>query len=320
MSIIGGYFELELNDNATVYHDNAVALNSGRSALEYILLNKKYKKIYLPYYTCSAVLEPILRQKIDYEFYLLDKNFIPKVKSIKNNEALLYTNYFGIMSENVKIVSNMHTNVIIDNSQAFYNKPIKNIPTFYSPRKYFGLPDGGFAYVNGNVEIDMKQDRSSDRTAHLIKRIENGPELSYLEFKNNEAKLSNIPMSKMSILTQKLLKNIDFKQAKMQRNRNFSILHRELKSLNEIAHMINIKTMNCAMVYPFLRSGNKELRNKMIENKIFVASYWPNVREWLGEKRCYETYVQDNLIPIVIDQRYSIEDMNKQIDFIVANI
>ena len=34
---IGGYFELELNDYGTIFHDNAIALNSARHAFEYIL-------------------------------------------------------------------------------------------------------------------------------------------------------------------------------------------------------------------------------------------------------------------------------------------
>ena len=28
---IGGFFDLELNDNETLYHDNGLALNSGRA-------------------------------------------------------------------------------------------------------------------------------------------------------------------------------------------------------------------------------------------------------------------------------------------------
>ena len=34
MNPIGGYFELELNDYGSVYHDKAIAVNSGRNALE----------------------------------------------------------------------------------------------------------------------------------------------------------------------------------------------------------------------------------------------------------------------------------------------
>ncbi len=74
---IGGYFELETNDFGTVFHDQAIAVNSGRNALEYILLNKNYSKVYVPYYSCDALLQPLQSLNIDFEFFFLDREFLP---------------------------------------------------------------------------------------------------------------------------------------------------------------------------------------------------------------------------------------------------
>lgn len=41
MKAIGGYFELEL-PYSEEYHKNALRLNTGRNAFEYILRSKKY--------------------------------------------------------------------------------------------------------------------------------------------------------------------------------------------------------------------------------------------------------------------------------------
>ena len=57
MSAIGGYFELELNKQGE-YHQDAIRLNTGRNALEYIILANNYKKIYIPYITCAVLLQP----------------------------------------------------------------------------------------------------------------------------------------------------------------------------------------------------------------------------------------------------------------------
>ena len=46
MDSIGGYFQLETNDFGSIFHDKAIAVNSGRNALEYILLSNNYRKIY----------------------------------------------------------------------------------------------------------------------------------------------------------------------------------------------------------------------------------------------------------------------------------
>ena len=55
---IGGYFSLELPFREE-YHKRALRLNTGRNCLEYILRVRGYKKVYVPYYICGAVREPI---------------------------------------------------------------------------------------------------------------------------------------------------------------------------------------------------------------------------------------------------------------------
>lgn len=73
-SPIGGYFELEL-PCFPEYHAKAIALNSGRFCLEYILRCRKYAKVYVPYFTCDSAVEPFVKLGIPYEFYRIDKNY-----------------------------------------------------------------------------------------------------------------------------------------------------------------------------------------------------------------------------------------------------
>jgi len=316
MSVIGGYFGLELNDFGSVYHDKAVALNTGRNALEYILFIKKYKKVFIPYYTCDVTLQPIKRLNVDFEFYHLDENFSPIIESIKEDEVLLYVNYFGILNNKLTAVIEKYINVIIDNAQAFFVQPINNVSTFYSPRKFFGMSDGGFAYVETNQNIDLDQDISLDRISHLIKRIENGAEAGYKSFLSENTKLDNIPFRKMSLLTNKLLRNINFDKVRNIRNNNFKTIHSALGSINELTPLIESEFIDGPMSYPFLKKGNEELKKNLIEKKVFVATYWPNVKIWLKGKDCYELYLYNNLIPIPIDQRYNGVDMNRIIELI----
>ena len=65
MKSIGGYFELELSSSGE-YFPKSIALNTGRNAFEYILKVRYYKKVYIPYYTCDVMLEPIKKLKVDY--------------------------------------------------------------------------------------------------------------------------------------------------------------------------------------------------------------------------------------------------------------
>ncbi len=312
---IGGYFELETNNFGSVFHENAIAVNSCRNALEYVLLVNKYKKIYLPYYTCDVTLQPIKNLNIDFEFYYLDNDFFPKIEIIEENEALLFVNYFGLLNNNISILEKKYQNLIIDNAQAFYAKPFDTVSTVYSPRKFFGLPDGGFVYSKKKLKINLEVDKSSDRMSHLITRIEDGAEAGYKLFQQNDDKLNDLPLRRMSIITKKLLSNIDFESALKKRNENFNILHQALKNKNEFSSIIEKVDINGPMVYPFFRKGNDQLRNQLIAKKIFVAKYWPDVLDRVNNKS-FEAYLVNNLIPLPIDQRYNKNEMN----FIIEKI
>ena len=167
MNPIGGYFELELRKEEE-YHKDAIRLNSARNAFEYILRAREYKKVYLPYYTCDVLLDTINKLKLDYELYHINKKLQPLIdfKRIGTDEAILYTNYFGINGHEVKRLVNSVPNLIIDNSQAFFEKPFKGIDTFYSPRKFFGVPDGAYLYSNHNqIKYERQLEKTDNRYA-----------------------------------------------------------------------------------------------------------------------------------------------------------
>lgn len=306
---VGGYFELELTNHGSVYHDNAYAVNSGRNALELILKNKKIKKLYLPYYTCDVTLQPLKRSGINYEFYKLDKLFNPIITSVNSEEWVLFVNYFGVFTNKVKLLLNRYDYLILDNSQAFFTPTFNDIPAFYSPRKFFGLPDGGFAFINQKIDFNYEPDTSHERFSHLLKRADNLVEQGYSDFQTNDLKLNDQPILKMSRLTKKLLSNIDFEKTKEIRNINFRFLHQYLKTDNELTDIIENAEINGPMVYPYLKKGNNKLRTKLINQQIYVAQYWPNVPDWVKDKDSWEYYLFNNLIPLPIDQRYSESDM-----------
>lgn len=54
MKEIGGYIELDTY-RGKMLHEKAVALNCGRNALAYLIKSKSIKRILLPYFLCSSV-------------------------------------------------------------------------------------------------------------------------------------------------------------------------------------------------------------------------------------------------------------------------
>ncbi|PIE95999.1 hypothetical protein [Bacillus fungorum] len=302
---IGGFFELELPHKGE-YHTQAIRLNKARSALHYLLKTNRTKKIYLPHYMCHCILEPISALHIDYEFYNIDEKFYPIFHQIVDeNEYFLYINYFGLCGENVqKVISNIN-NVIVDNTQAFFESPIEETNTIYSPRKFFGVPDGGYLYTNVKLEDKLPKDSSFSRLQFLAKRIDSSANDSYTLYQKNEKILTDEAPKRMSNLTQRMLQSINYEQVKKRRNDNFQYIHNELKAINELEWDTN--NLNGPMVYPlFVRQEN--IKQLLISNNIYVATYWKEVLQYT-KPNWFEHELTRYLVPLPIDQRYSIKEM-----------
>lgn len=314
---IGGYFEWEFPaNNGSFPHSDGVLLNSGRHSLEYILKSLgMINRLWIPYYTCDVVLQPIERLGVPYTFYRINKDFtLAEEIVLAEGEYLVYTNYFGIMDEYCKQLAVRYGGqLILDNAQAFYAPHIDGINTFYSPRKFAGIPDGGIAYINNHLSIDLARDHSFERCAHLLKRHDLTPMDGYNDFKESSHKIAISPLSLMSTLAQKMLSSLDFEAIKERRLSNFVLLHTYLAASNEL-QMTSLDSFYCPMVYPYY-TKNLELRKRLISNQVFVATYWPNVFEWTRE-RDIEYELSKNIIPIPIDQRYDDKDMMRIVEII----
>lgn len=311
MKEIGGFFELELATKKE-YHKDAIRLNYGRNAIEYILQAKQYKRVYLPYYICNSALEPINKLEIKYEYYHIEKDFRMKFdfKVLKKNELLIYVNYFGICDDKIDELVGKNKlckfQLCIDNTQSFFSYPKEDMHTIYSARKFFGVPDGAYLYTDESIDNELEYELGYDKSEHLIKRIDVGASKAYSSFKNISRYHRGQPIRKMSKLSQKMLGSIDYRQVIEKRLQNFKYLHSLLQELNEIN--IDNKKIKCPMVYPFLNNNMPELRDYLIKNRVYVAQYWSEVLD-LVSKDSVEYNLAFNLIPIPIDQRYDLEDM-----------
>ena len=313
MEAIGGYFSLELPQREE-YHKNAIRLNTGRNCLEYILRLRGYKKVYVPYYTCEAVMEPINKLGIPYEFYHIDIHFEIRDRfTLKEGEALLYTNYFGLKQCYVEqLADKLGTRLIVDNTQAFYAKTLPGIDTFYTCRKFFGVPDGAYLYCDKELDDEIEKDYSYDRVAHLVKRIDLSAEEGFMDFRRVDDGLDNQPIRNMSKLTLRMMQGIDYEAAAQRRRANYQILHEALGQENNLE--LHLEDDVIPMVYPYLVPVDG-LREKLIENKIFVARYWPNVLEW-ARSNDIDYLLAYQMLPLPIDQRYGKEEMDRIIELI----
>lgn len=306
MKPIGGYFELELPQRSE-YHSAAIALNTGRNALEYILRVRGYKNVYLPYYSCEVLLEPFRKLGVDYTFYHIDEHLeIAAPMALGDGDALLYINYYGLKHDYCEaLVARYGKQLIVDDTQSFYALPIDGIDTFYSCRKFFGVADGAYLYCDQPLDMELEQDQSWQRMDYLLKRADISAEAAYADFRAQSERLKDNPIKRMSHLTHLIMASIGYEQVAMRRRENYRLLDEALNGINRISLPLADDTV--PMVYPFL-TDDGGLRLRLIENKIFVAQFWPNVLGWC-EKGCTDHQLTKQLLPLPIDQRYGAEEM-----------
>lgn len=312
MKEIGGYFELELQDKGE-FHKDLWAVNLARNGFEFIILEKKYSKVFLPYFTCDVLLEVLLKNKINYQLYNIDENFEPifDFNELKNGNVFLYTNYFGLKDNYIKKIVEKTDKLIIDNAQSFFSKPIEGIDTFYSARKFFGVSDGAYLTLNGFKKKELEFDYSLDRSRYLFERIEKSASYGYEEYIDSEKKMSTEPLKKMSKLSNKILSSINYDAVAKKRISNFEYLDNNLNSKNKLK--IHKSKKQVPLVYPFWFS--KKIKQRLIENKIYCPTYWPNVIESC-ESSSLEYQMANEIVFLPIDQRYSVKEMQYMLNLI----
>lgn len=310
---IGGYFELELPLREE-YHKDALRLNSGKNCLAYILRCRNYSKVYIPYYTCDVVLKPFQELGIAYEFYHINMHLELSYDIYLNSgEALLYTNYYGLKQRYTEELAQKYGNsLIVDNTQAFFARPLSGIDTFYTCRKFFGVPDGAYLYRDTAIGDILEQSTSYDRFEHLLKRIDLSAGEGFGAYRVNEERLESQPIRTMSKLTQRIMQSIDYEDTASKRRENYQMLHEALGGENNLE--LQLEEDVVPMAYPFL-TPIKGLREKLIENKVFVARYWPNVLDWTT-KDDIEYLLAYQMQPLPIDQRFGEDDMKRIIKLI----
>lgn len=306
---IGGYFSLELY-HGKEYWENAIRLNSGRNCLRYLVRSYGIKTLFVPSYTCPVVWDALKAEDCQLKYYSVDQNFFPLCE-FPSDAYILYTNYFGVCTKNAVALSQQYPRLIVDCSQSFYSQRV-GMASFNSARKFFGVPDGAYLFTDKKYIDGLRQDISFGRASHLLIRADIDAQSGYQIFHENEDAICKEDIKLMSKLTQRILMGIDYKHVADIRRSNYEQLHLALRDINRWKG--ELSETDVPMVYPFL-CPSSGLRQKLIEEQIFVATYWN------GQKDSNVGLdLKENLLALPIDQRYNSKDMSRILNCIFENL
>ena len=314
---MGGFFGLELPEYGNFPYPEGAGcayLSSGRAAFECLLRNMPRPGcILVPQFICNTVLEAPARLGIPVKRYNCTEQLTPILPAVGENELVLLVNYFGF-SHLAGVAAELQGRCVVDATTALYSPPLQGVPTFYSPRKFCGVADGGVALAPElPLWIPPAKDNSSRKSLVLLERIENGAEAAMTASETAEAALDGAPL-RISNLTRRLLTSIDFETAAKQRFANYNILHQALKNINRLN--LPETPLNAPMCYPLV-SGIPGLRDTLIDAGIALPLYWPEVIEQT-DAGDVENRLARQILPLPLDQRYSKNTMERIIDLILA--
>lgn len=307
-SAIGGYLELELPRGHGEWYPHAHRYQSARAAFLALLCTWRPKRVWLPWYLCASMVEsavqagvPVARYAIDEKMRVLDADFCP-------GDWLVYVNYFGLCDDGVEDAAARFgaQHVVVDNSQAFFSPPANVLATLYSPRKYFGVPDGGYLLTQMPMSEPVERDTDSvQHGLHLLKRLGASAEAGYSDFRVAEARLHGQAPKSMSQLTRRLLAGVDYVGVREARARNFAALHSALGASNHFQAIG--RGLAPALCYPYgpVAEGTREaLQTK----RIYTPCYWPEV---VSDPRvpAHEAMLARDFIFLPCDQRLSVQDL-----------
>lgn len=297
---IGGYLELERN-RLHLLHESALALNCGRNALRYLLEQRQIRALLLPSFLCDTV--KAVCSDIACRYYPVGSDFLPHFPEPAEGEWLYVVNYYGQLPASfLKDLRQRFPRLIVDNAQAYFEPPLTETDTLYTCRKFFGVPDGAFLYTDAPSR-PLQRDESFDHMRHILGRFERSGREFYAESSENNDRFYAEPVKAMSLLTDNLLRGIDYTFVQRQRGENF----RTLASLLGGYNLLSVREVPGPFAYPLMLENGMALKKRLAAENIYVPTLWPELLQ--SPSGSMDRRLAEDILPLPVDQRYSTEDM-----------
>lgn len=334
---IGSYFIIEetigeYNDTLEFYLNqfaqHKIYFDSGRSAIRFVCGLSSKKTVLLPDYLCDSMIQPFVEENFKIDFYKIDDNLEPIIKSIKAGEnygIFVHLGYFGNKSsdklyDTIRVFKSLETLVIEDITHSLFSKTKLSTNSDYyvcSIRKWLGVPDGGILLSNHQIQLQLNFFNSE-----LLEYYNKGSKLkknkdtiktfneSYLEhFAKAEETLnqSNVIYS-ISSLSKDILHRYDFKKMVSIRQENAAYLSHELNELGLKTLQFDFDLFTPLFIPIFFANSIERdyYKSHLIKSGIYTPIHW---RKPIHKDINNELYDLELSIPC--DQRYTLEDMKK---------
>jgi len=299
----------------------------GRTAIETVLKNlSSAKSALLPSYCCDSMIEPFRRAGIKVSFYSVyyQNGMRIELGDMSDIDILLWCNYFGFRSSMPDMTAFLDKGgvVIEDITHSFFSDVAYNTQSTYlvaSLRKWEPILCGGICASKKGL-LRNKPKKLPDKSFLSEKALAMSLKSDYLEVpedikkpqylslfaESNTWLEKNYSSLKMDPYSEKYLSSVDAQRQKEIRRNNARILYEGLCGNTEIIPLFDFSMMDCPLFVPVIvKEGRNEIRQKLIENKIYCPIHWPRPKDPCNSN------LYDIELSLICDQRYSERDMAK---------
>ncbi|ACA45731.1 hypothetical protein CLD_1855 [Clostridium botulinum B1 str. Okra] len=350
MKPIGGelwFDEIIFNDAENNFqHLNAVFLNGGQSAIQFIIEDIDFKEdehVLMPSYLCPTILYNFQRSNIKFIFYEVNEDLSIDLKDMENKinqykvRTVYFIDYFGFY-HNDNVIDYLRkiqkTGVILVEDAVqmlWFSKQEKFIGdyVFNSYRKFLPI-DGSVVLCNKSMELGETKDRyyeliheaRTKKTAYVKSNIGSEEEFLKLFAEADEAYYQRRNASGMDSKSKKLLNKVKHQQIKQLRIDNYNYLHEKLTDLNDVKVMFNkeLITDNVPLTLPIMIKNRNFVRKELRKHSIYCPVHWNIENEKWASVLDKSRKVSSSILSIPIDWRYDKKDMHYILEQLISII
>lgn len=309
--------------------------NTGRTAIKMVLSKlkqKNYNKVLLPAFLCDSVKDAALRAGLELVYYRVNIDLSIDVNSIQfDRQSVLYVvQYFGqrINQEMLSCIRQYQSSggIVIEDISLSLLSDDEDFVGFGdyiigSLRKWFPIVDGGILLSKESECFDLSG-ASNDYTlnyytAQILKSLYLKSENRDKEWKKAflsynaegmKALFSDYTPRGMSRVSMDLMKGLDLRQIRDQRNSNYDTLHALISNIPQLSILVKRKGTMTPLGMGILCEERDELLQYLISKDIYCNVHW---RSNESTKHFHESeYLSSRCITIPCDQRYGKIEMN----------
>ena len=339
--IIGGMFGLELSGSLPGPGGDAPPaflrgqhhlLATARSGLLLLARSLAPPQIWLPSYLCSVIVEAIRRSGSAVRFYAIDANLrIPHedwLHEVRAGDLVVFIDYFGFNEWSNCGAEAMRRGawIVEDACQAMLNEQFCQHSHYVicSPRKFFGLPDGGVLLAHAGARLPgcelppppaewwLEAFAASQLRAEFDRH---GGDRKWFELFSKTDPAGPTEPFGMSELSALLLNHrIDCAEAARRRRGNYRFLAAELRDL---AMFPDLPSGVVPLGFPVRLRDRDRVRHAMFRAEIYPPVHWPIAGVVPTDFKASHQLAAE-IMTLPCDQRYTETEMSRMLDCLKA--